>query len=84
MTIEQIKLILREKDVPYFSDDEIRAYLELNNNDVRATLYNLLLIKAENTSTNISGLSIADSSNYFRKLAINYAPNNTGILKRID
>ena len=81
MTIEQIKMIIREKDVPFFDDEEIQAYLTLNNNDYKKTIYDLLLVKAENTTTNISGLSIADSSAYFRRLARRYAPTNSQVLK---
>lgn len=81
MTIEQIKMVIREKDVPFFDDEEIQAYLTLNNNDYKKTIYDLLLVKAENTTTNISGLSIADSSNYFRRLARRYAPTNSQVLK---
>lgn len=81
MTIEQIKMIIREKDIPFFSDEEIRAYLTLNNNDYKKTLYDLLLVKAENTTTSISGLSVADSSQYFRKLALRYRPTNSQVLK---
>lgn len=81
MTIEQIKIIIREKDVPYFSDEEIQAYLELNNNNYKKTIYDLLLVKAENTTTSISGLSIADSSAYFRRLARRYSPTNSQVLK---
>lgn len=81
MTIEQIKLIIREKDIPYFSDEEIQEYLSMNDNDYNKTIYDLLLVKAENTQTSISGLSVADSSQYFRRLARHYRPTNSQILK---
>lgn len=81
MTVEQIKMIIREKDVPYFDDEEIQTYLALNDNDYKKTIYDLLLVKSENTTTNISGLSIADSSDYFRRLARRYAPTNSQVLK---
>lgn len=81
LSIEQIKLIIREKDIPYFTDAEIQSYLDINNGDDKKTVYDLLLIKAENTTTNIAGLSVADSSQYFRKLALRYRPTNSKILK---
>lgn len=81
MTIEQIKLIIREKDVPFFADNEIQQYLDLNNGDYRKTIYDLLLIKSENTSTSISGLSVADSSSYFKRLAKRYRPSTSHILR---
>lgn len=76
-----IKNILREKDIPFFSDEEINFYYNKNNENLNNTIYECLLVKAENTTLNISGLSVADSSAYFRRLAARYRPNNSGILK---
>lgn len=81
LTLEQIKLIIRERDVPFFSDEEIQQYLAINNNDSYKTVYDLLLVKAENTTTSISGLSIADSSEYFKRLARRYRPSTSHILR---
>ena len=80
-TLEEMKLLLREEDIPFFSDKELEFYLAKNNNDMNATLYECFNIKAENTTLNISGLSVADSSKYFRRLAAKYRPNNSGVLK---
>lgn len=80
-TLEEMKLLLREEDIPFFSDKELEFYLAKNNNDMDATLYECFNIKAENTTMNISGLSVADSSKYFRRLAAKYRPNNSGVLK---
>lgn len=80
-TLEEMKLLLREEDIPFFSDKELEFYLDKNNNDMNATLYECFNIKAENTTMNISGLSVADSSKYFRRLAAKYRPNNSGVLK---
>ena len=76
-----IKNILREKDIPFFSDEEIDFYYNKNNKNLNNTIYECLLVKAENTTLNISGLNVADSSAYFRRLASRYRPNNSGILK---
>jgi hypothetical protein len=78
--IEELKIILREKDYPMFTDEELAYYLEKNGNLVESTAYQCLLIKAENTTLNVSGLSTADSSAYFRRLARKCRPNNSGIL----
>ena len=59
-----IKNILREKDIPFFSDEEIDFYYNKNNKNLNNTIYECLLVKAENTTLNISGLSVADSSAY--------------------
>lgn len=79
--IERLKIILREADIPFFTDEELSFYLSENNGNFRDTAYQTLNIKAENTTLSISGLSTADSSAYFRRLAARYRPNNSGILK---
>lgn len=78
--LSKAKLILRENDIPYFSDDEIKSYSEVYKN-FDELMYNLLLLKAQNTSLNISGLTTSDNSNYFKMLAQKYRPNNSGVLK---
>ena len=79
-SIQDLKIVLREEQVPFFSDDELQFYLNENNGDYKATAYQCLLIKAENTTLSISGLSTADTSTYFRRLASRYRPRNSGIL----
>ena len=80
-SLEDIKIILRESDVPFFSDEQLEFYLRENNGDYRATAYQCLLIKAEDTTLSVFGLNAADSSKYFRRLASRYRPHNSGILK---
>lgn len=79
--LDNLKLILREKDVPFFTDEELNFYLGENEGDVKAAAYQCLLIKAEDTTLSISGLSLGDASKYFRRLAFQYRPHNSGILK---
>lgn len=81
--LEDLKIVLREEDVPFFTDKQLEFYLRENNGDYRATAYQCLLIKAEDTTLQISGLSAADSSKYFRRLAGRYRPNNSGVLKGV-
>lgn len=78
--LNSLKIILREKDIPFFTDDELEFYLKKNGGDLNNTAYECLCIKAENTTLSISGLSVADSSKYFRRLAGNYRPNYSGVL----
>lgn len=78
--IQDLKIVLREEQVPFFSDAELQFYLNENNGDYKATAYQCLLIKAENTTLSISGLSTTDTSAYFRRLAGRYRPRNSGIL----
>lgn len=79
--LEWLKKVLREEDYPLFSDEDLKFYLEENGNDKRKTAYQCLLIKAEDSSIAISGLSSADTSSYFRRLAQRYRTNNSGVLK---
>lgn len=79
--IAKMKKLLREDDVPFFTDEELALYLEENDYNVRNTLYQCFCVKAENTTLSISGLSTADSSKYFRRLANMYRPTNTGTLR---
>lgn len=81
--LEDLKIVLREDDVPFFTDKQLEFYLRENNGDYRATAYQCLLIKAEDTSLSISGLSAADSSKYFRRIAGRYRPRNSGVLKGV-
>ena len=78
--ISWLKSVLREEAVPYFSEEEIEFFLK-EEGDKRAAAYKMLLIKAEDTTLTVSGLTTADSSGYFRRLARMYKPNNSGVLK---
>lgn len=79
--IEDLKIVLREADIPFFTDEQLDFYLRENGGNYNLTAYQCLLIKAEDTTLQVSGLSAADSSKYFRRLAAKYRPNNSGILK---
>lgn len=80
-SLYHLKLILREEEIPFFTDTQLDFYLKENGGDVRATAYQCLLIKAEETTLSISGLSLGDTSKYFRRLAAQYRPFNSGILR---
>lgn len=79
MNLSKIKAILREEDMPMFSDEQISEFVAGADTPEDA-LYELLLLKSENTSFSISGLSVAETSDYFRRLAATYRPHNTGSL----
>lgn len=79
--LSNLKLILRESDIPFFTDEQLNFYLEQNGGDVRGAAYQCLLVKAEDTTLSVSGLSTADTSKYFRRLASQYRPFNSGTLK---
>lgn len=81
--LEELKFNIREKDVPYFLEDELIMYLKKNDWDVKSASYECLVVKAENTGLNVSGLTTKDSCSYFKMLAAKYRKNNTGILKGV-
>lgn len=76
---------IREDQIPYFESedacyDSIRHYLEKNNGDVNATIYDLLIIKSESSVISVSGLSTQDTAGYFKRLASRYKKFNSGTL----
>lgn len=77
----RLKMILREGDIPFFTDEELSFHLENHSGNLNAAAYECLLIKAEDTTLQVSGLSTADTSKYFRRLASRYRPNHSGILR---
>ena len=81
MQLKRMKKILREEEYPFFSDDDLQFYVDENNGNVDLAIYHCLLIKAEDSSITISGLSSADTSSYFKRWALRYRPNNSEVLK---
>lgn len=78
--IEKIRLEIREDMLPYFDDGEIEKFYNKNNGDVEKTIYELLIIKAEDSQLVLSGLTTGDTSSYFRRLASTHRSFNSGIL----
>lgn len=79
--LKTLKMELREPVAPYFTDEELEFYYTKNGRDLNSTLYECFMIKAEDTTLSVSGLSLGDTSKYFRRLAQKYRPRNTGILQ---
>ena len=78
-TLDRLKFILRESEMPMFTDEALQSYLDTSDSFALA-LYELLMLKSENTGLQISGLTIQDTSSYFRRLAQTYRPHNSGVL----
>lgn len=78
--IDRIYKEIREDQAPYFEDGDIEYYLEKNNGDVNATIYEMLIIKSEDSSVEVSGLITGDTSGYFKRLASRYKQFNSGNL----
>lgn len=78
--IERIKKEIREEQCPYFEEDDFSYYLNKNGGNINATIYEMLIIKSEDSTISVSGLSTQDTSGYFKRLASRYKPFNSGIL----
>jgi len=78
--IEKIKKEIREEQAPYFEEDDFQYYLDKNNGDVNATIYEMLIVKSEDSTIAVSGLNTQDTSGYFKRLASRFRQYNTGIL----
>jgi len=78
--IDKLKIELRETQAPYFSNEEFAYFLAKNKNDFNATVYEMLLVKAEDSTIQVSGLSTGDTSAYFRRLASRFRPFSSGQL----
>ena len=78
--LQKLKMILREEEMPFFTDAALEFYLAENSDSVGDTAYMCLTIKSEETSLQIGGMSMADTSKYFLRLSKMYRPNNSGTL----
>lgn len=78
--VERIKKEIREDQSPYFEEDDFQYYLDKNGGNINSTIYEMLIIKSEDSTISVSGLSTHDTSAYFKRLASRYKPFNSGTL----
>lgn len=78
--IERIRKETREDQLPYFDGDDFDYYFKKNGFDVDATIYEMLIVKSEDSTIQVSGLTTQDTSSYFKRLASRYRKRNTGNL----
>lgn len=78
--VERVYKEIREEQSPYFEDGDIEYYLEKNHCNVEATIYEMLIIKSEDSSLSLSGVNTTDTSGYFKRLASKYKQFNSGTL----
>lgn len=78
--LNKIKIEIRENQSPYFEDSDIEYYYNKNGKDVNKTIYELLIIKSEDSTISVSGLNTQDTSSYFKRLASKYKKFNSGVL----
>ena len=62
--MSRIKKILLEDDVQYFTDDDIQFYVDENKGNIDCAIYQMLIIKSEDTTISVSGLSTTSTSSY--------------------
>ena len=79
--LNELKILCREKQVPYFDDEELEYQLERANGDVNLAAYRCLIIKAENCAVQVSGLTLADTHTYWLRLAPSVHPPGSCIVK---
>ena len=80
-SLDIIKREIRENQSPYFDEKDFEYYFEKNNQDVNATIYEMLIIKSEDSTISVSGLSTQDTSAYFKRLASRFKSFNSGTLQ---
>ena len=79
--IQDLKTRLREESSPFFTDEELTYYFNLYNQDLDLTTYHLCILKAEDDSISLpGGLTLANNSQYWLRLAKKYKPNGSRIL----
>ena len=75
-----LKRELREEQSPYFDEEDFQYYLDKNYGNINKTIYEMLIIKSEDSTISVSGLNTHDTSNYFKRLASRYKSFNSGTL----
>lgn len=81
LDIDRIKKEVREEQIPFFEEDDFAYYLDKNGGDVNSTIYEMLIIKSEDSTISVSGLNTTDTSSYFKRLASRFKSFNSGTLK---
>lgn len=78
--IDILKMELREEQSPYFEEEDFQYYLDKNYGNLNKTIYEMLIVKSEDSTISVSGLNTHDTSSYFKRLASRYKSFNSGTL----
>lgn len=85
LDIIALKFNLREKDSPYFTDQELETLLMKNDNDINKASYEGLVMKSEDDSIALpGGLDVPSNRAYWLGLAKRFKESKTRILSRAD
>lgn len=79
-SVSILKKALREEAMPLLSDEELEMLL-VRSDSIDEAIYKGAIMKSEDTSLQISGMTVADTSKYFLRIAALHRPNNTGVLR---
>ncbi|MGI6284038.1 N4-gp56 family major capsid protein [Caproicibacterium lactatifermentans] len=77
----QLRMLCQEDRVPYFTDEQLQFQLDIAQGDIRFAAYHCLIAKAENTTVQLSGMTIPDTSRYWLRLAAMVRPTASCIIK---
>lgn len=78
--VDILRRELREEQSPYFDEEDFQYYLDKNYGNLNETIYEMLIIKSEDSTISVSGLNTHDTSSYFKRLASRYKSFNSGTL----
>lgn len=78
--MNRLSRALRENTMPLLTEDDLQDLIE-SSETLDEAIYKGAIIKSENTTMQVSGMSTADMSSYFLRLASMHRPNNSGILR---
>ena len=78
--IDKLKIEIQESRAPYFEENEFQFYLDKHNGNIKEAAYEMLIIKSEDSTIQVSGLSTLDTSKWFLRLASRLKKFNSGIL----
>lgn len=76
----KLKKALREDTMPLLSDEDVEHLLG-DSASMDEAIYRGAIMKSEDTTLQVSGMTTADTSRYFLRIAAMHRPSNTGILK---
>lgn len=79
--LDELKILCREKQVPFFEDEELQYQLQKADGNVNLAAYRCLIIKAENCNVQVSGLTLPDTASYWLRLAASVRPSGSCIIK---
>ena len=92
--LDELKLLTLETDagaaacpdcgVRMFTDEQLAAFLERADGNVRAAAYQVLLQKSQSTAATIAGMTLPDQQKFYLRLAASVRINGGRTAERAD